>query len=610
MVTLRVATVALVGQYALAATCAVPPPPEPEPIELVRLALPPGIGDESPGACNTTVNPRRTGCMPLANGRDFMSGDFLPDGNNVLAMVRFVGAPPPPDPASFYNGSQIIIVKADDSSFANGEKWKCITCGLPAENEIGRSDDLLYPQAFDDGKRALVGDNIVDCGNFSLTSEECTPERTHVYPLRWNTAADDSGEGARIRELRLHPDNVHLGFSAFILDGAVVGLPLAPRYDIVNVSVLLNPNNSAVVFTDGDDMFIDRQAVSVGELRGFSGPGDEIIYVGYPWESSNLDAFAVHMQTGKVRAITNHPEYIDPIDGSPDGKWWAIMDTRGTNRQMFLAGMRHVPPITDLVSVGLTSSTRNNGARRFFVPYLLDNYGDRGTYFGQKINGPGFGELGSGTLNDPQWNGQADPRWSPDSTKVVYWEAQTVSPACGGANPLPCFASMEPEGKDVRMILAKFTSRTPSEFVPVDLVSDEIPWAVAYTPGDAAPMRRSPSPGTYRLAGQVTGYASVVLTGDSSIVAVSVSYSNYSDDGTTFLNGNENVTNVNTGTSIVHLDWFSDLVQTGPDLYATKTTSPDGFHGEIDVLVNIFNANGTLTTTINGQAYEQPLNGA
>ncbi|KAH8647011.1 hypothetical protein BGZ61DRAFT_501285 [Ilyonectria robusta] len=346
---------------------------------------------------------------------------------------------------------------------------------------------------------------------------------------------------------------------------------------------------------------VSSSIAETSTLRGFSGPGDEIVYIGYPAESSNLDAFSVNMQTGKVRAITNHPEYIDPIDGSPDGKWWAIMDTRGTDRQMFLSGMRNIPPITDLVSAAITSSTRNNGARRFFVPYLLDNYGDRGSYYGQKINGPGFDVLGSGSLNDPQWNGRADPRWSPDSTKVVYWEAQTVSPACGGPNPLPCFQSKEPQGKDVRMVLAKFTSRTPSKFIPV------------------APVRRSPPdrpvppPGTYRLAAKSSGYASVTLAGaanSSGIIGVAVTYNDYSDDGETFLNGFENVTTIPMASTVAHLDWFSDLVQTGPNLYATKKSSPEGFEVEIDVLTNIFDSNGTLTTTINGAVYEQPLNGA
>ncbi|KAH6980873.1 hypothetical protein BKA56DRAFT_486732 [Ilyonectria sp. MPI-CAGE-AT-0026] len=607
----------------------IPASPRQEPISLDRLPLPPGITSNSVGACNTEINPRKTGCMPVKSGRDFQSGGFLPDGKHVLAVVPFVGAPLAPDPASVYSGSQIIIIKTDGSAFANGEKWKCITCGLPAKNAVGRNPTFDYPQAFHDGKRILFGTNIVDCGDYPLVSEKCTPERTYIYPIRWNTRPDGSGAGGSIRELRLHPDNVHLGFSSFTVGAKLgqlayfsrlqfnpapaTGLPLAPRYDLINVYTLYRSDLPAPLSTRGSQLYINESAISVGELRGFSGRGDEIVYVGYPVESSNLDAFAVSLQTGCVRRITTHPEYIDPIDQSPDGKWWAIMDTRGTNRQMFLSGMRNVPPVTDQVNTAVTSATRNNGQRRFFVPYLLDNYGDRGNYYGQKINGPGFSAPGSGDFRDPEWNGQADPRWSPDSTRLVYWEAHVESPACGGANPLPCYPSKEPDGKDIRIVLASFTSRKPSKFVPVAPVPDNVPWAKLYVPGGSTEEREGLPPGQFILKAKVTGYAKVQVgrTGnatDSNQIAVT--YNNYSDDGMTFLNGWENVTSTAQSLTLNRVAWYSDLVQTGRGIYNTKKTSADGFHLEIDVLANLFDANGTLTTTINGKAYKQPRNNA
>jgi hypothetical protein len=56
------------------------------------------------------------------------------------------------------------------------------------------------------------------------------------------------------------------------------------------------------------------------------------------------------------------------------------------------------------------------------------------------------------------------------------------------------------------------------------------------------------------------------------------------------------------------LDWHSNLRQT-VKVTATKVTSIDGFKLTIDVMRNVFNATGTLTTTINGHAYTQPTNG-
>lgn len=343
----------------------------------------------------------------------------------------------------------------------------------------------------------------------------------------------------------------------------------------------------------------------MGEFRGFSGRGTEATYVGSPVESSNIDVFAVHLQTGKVRRLTSHPEYCDPVAISPDDQWVAIEDTRGTDRQMWLSGMRNIPPITDLITTSVTPATRNSGQQRYFRPYLLDRYGDRGQYFGQKING-GQGVAGSGDLDDPEWNAMADPRWSPDGTQVVYWEAQTIIPACGGKNPLPCCPSREPGGRRTRVVLATLSTRKPLKLSAVKPISDEIPWGVPYSPSEANPARLAPPAGNYTLKGTREGYADVEVVGrnDGSISEISVTYYGYSDDGSTLLNGFERVETSTLSLTLTHIDWYSNLTQTGKSTN-TKITSSNGFHLDIDVLTNIFQANGTLKTTIDGHVYCQ-----
>lgn len=74
-----------------------------------------------------------------------------------------------------------------------------------------------------------------------------------------------------------------------------------------------------------------------------------------------MDVFAINLYTGKIRRLTSHTEYVDLVDISPDDKWTAAMDTRGSNRQMFMAGMQQIPPINDLIVTTVASSTRNNG---------------------------------------------------------------------------------------------------------------------------------------------------------------------------------------------------------------------------------------------------------
>ncbi|KAI0860599.1 saponin hydrolase precursor [Xylaria cubensis] len=603
---------------------ALPDPPAPEPVEVVELPLPP----VATGSCTPDINQSGTGCITQGvYGEGFQSGSFLPDGDHIVAYVTFTGAPTAHDPAGIYNGSQIILIKTDGTSFPNGDPWKCITCGVPAENSLGKSDTWDYPHAFRDGRRLLVGTNIVDCGEFLLTDSDCTPERTFIYPIRWNVTPDGSGAGGAIRELRLHPDNVHLGFSSFVTAGGaisqfgyfsrlqfnpspVVGEPLVARYDLVNVTRLYSPDNTPPWTVNGDQIVFHPLSNIVGELRGFSGRGGEVSFIGYSTESCNIDVYAADLATGSVRRLTAHPEYVDPVDISPDDQWTAVMDTRGTDRNMFMAGMRGVPPLIDMVASTVASSVRNNHQRRFFELFLIDRYGDRGDYFGQKINEAGSGVAGSGAINDPEWNGRADPSWSPDGTKIAYWQDLTASPACGGLNPLPCYNSTEPGGRFVRFMVAKLTSRKPYVLPEVEPVSDVVPWGTPYVPGDVAPTIPLAAAGMYTLFGTASGSANVVITDNTdsaSIKSVAVQYNNYSDNGLNFINGYENYTRSNPSPTLEVGDWYSDLVRSG-ETNSTKKTSPDGFHVSIDTFLNIFEANGTLITTVGDNVYLQPLN--
>lgn len=193
-----------------------PCPPEPEPIEVIELPIPPVTLNEAGGGCTPEVNPHLTGCIGRASS-GLLSGSFLPDGKHVTASLTHAGAPLAPNPASDYTGLQLIIVKVDGTLFPNGDPWKCITCGVPANQQVsfnGSKTDFQYPQASTDGKRVLAGPWIIDCVSEQLASAECTPDKVHIYPLRWNTSPDGSGPGGSIRELRKHPDDVHISFNA------------------------------------------------------------------------------------------------------------------------------------------------------------------------------------------------------------------------------------------------------------------------------------------------------------------------------------------------------------------------------------------------------------
>lgn len=582
--------------------------PKPEAIHITELPLPPVSSNGEPGSCSKKINPNQTGCMGR-NGT-FQSGSFTPDGNYVTVTLEFVGAPAPPHPASIYTGEQVIVVRIN-GTFSNGDTWKCVTCGVLEKDRVGAANSLGYVQAFRDGKRLLAGTHIVEC-EYDLADDRCTPANTKIVPIIW----DSAGQGA-MRELRLHPDQEHVAWSSFFYDppnwgqyGYIgrlqkhVAVDGSPRYDLTDTWLMVDTKGKPSLYIEGDEIKTNPEAIVIGEIRGFSGTGQELTYLGAPVESGNADVFAVNLITGRVRRITSHPEYVDPVDISPDDNWTVVMDTRGSNRQMFLSGMRGIPPLTDLITFAAICSVRNNGERRFFQPYLIDRHGDRGSYSGQKINAEGSGVAGSGAINDPEWNGLADPRWSLDGNRIVYSQRLTVTPACGGNNPLPCYESTADGGRTARVMLATLTERrpyNPPHVVPFD---DVVPWAVKYIPGMQLPQQHSLPPGHYILRGKASGHADVAIETSS----VAVTYRNFSDDNVAFLDGQEKVFKQDGPIGSNVIDWYSDITQSGA-VKGTKRTSPDGFHMSIDVFENKFEANGTLIIVVDGTEYHQPANG-
>jgi hypothetical protein len=213
-----------------------------------------------------------------------------------------------------------------------------------------------YPQAFPGGKRVLTGSSILDCGQSLLVSEKCGPEQVFIYPVCLEDKKDGSGPGASLRELRLHPDGLHIGFNVFSFLGGRLGQsayvgrlqfnpspstasPSGPRYDLVHVNQLYDPNAPQPLSNNGYQILINRDAIAIGELRGFSGTGQEVLDLGYPHESCNIDVFAAHLTTGKVRRLTSHPGYADPVQMSADDQSIVIMDTRGNDRTASVAGL-------------------------------------------------------------------------------------------------------------------------------------------------------------------------------------------------------------------------------------------------------------------------------
>lgn len=587
-----------------------------EAVELTTLALPPTAPSADPGACTLEVNPHGTGCIDPGPDAISSPGQYG-DNRHVLVGITFAGAPAAPGPASQFAGPQVLAVKTDGTTFDNGDAWKCLTCGVPEQNRRGANpaEFHFYPQGFRDGRRVLSGSNILDCGQFTVVDDRCTPDELRIYPIRWNVTADGTGQGGTLRELRIHPDDDHLGFNHVVQDttpgnlaqyGYVgrlqfnpapsAGLPATPRYDLMDVSVMFNDAPEFQPFrVDPDDparLLRNPAAGMIGEFRGWSSDGTSALGIGTP-ESNNVDAYLTRNDTGASRQLTHHAHYTDPIRMSPDDQSSLGMLVVGSGRMDFMSAIPGIPPITDqYTTTGHISSIRNNGVRRFFLPYVINHDGSV-----QRQLNPGA---------DPNWNGRADPIWSADGTSVVYWESLVTTPACGGTNPLPCPESAEPGGRHTRLIKATFPDRAPLSTPQV--VPAQLSWGTPYHAGDRMPVRPHLPGGEYRLDGTHSGHAQVSITENvdrSAITAIRVSYTDFSDDGDHIINGAEAVEG--NGTNLGAITFHADLRLAGA-LTGEKRTSADGFQLKSSVYENKFDATGTMTTVINDQTFTQPAN--
>jgi hypothetical protein len=607
-----------------------PPAPAPEAVAIRRLPLPPvapasSDGSVIPGGCEYA-----TGCIspaPVENtsaGGMFEGPSYMWDNEHVLLPIEFAGAPA----ESIYEGEQVIVIKTTEgATFENGDAWKCITCGVPPENRLGASAVFDHPQAFHDGKRIKAGMNIIDCGEHAVTDAACTPAETRIFAIKSPTAASISP-----REHRLSPDDTTLGFSQFSFADLDQGpgqfcyaghLQFNPapsdagpaRYDLVDVYRLFNAAPEAAPWrvdpTKPGEIVYTKNTQSCGELRGFSADGKEVYGINSPEWANHVDLFATDLATGDTRRITR-TEYVDPATPSPDGQWLLAMDVNVSRRSHFLAAMDGLPPLNDMVTIALVSQIRNNRDRRFFQPMLIDRYGQRGDYQGQQING-GLND-GPGGISDPNWNGRADPAWSPDGTRVVYWQSLVTSPECGGTNPLPCPASTEPGGLRLRLMLANFTDRKPQAIggpAPVPTIGS---WAQRYEDFRPSPVRPTLPTGTYTLRGKVSGTATVTVLNPTGkrIKEVTAVYDNYADDCRVF-NGHEKAVEEAEISPFQYEDtWYSDITMSGCETGTKITKDSSGTQGggtTMSAIGGVFHATGSLTTTINGEEFTQPLPG-
>ncbi|MGW5388125.1 hypothetical protein [Nocardia sp. NPDC003963] len=581
-----------------------------EKVTLAQLPVPPTAPSTEPGACTADVNPRHTGCVDPGWGGFGSIGTYWPDSDHILVGVNFAGAPAE-GPGADFSGPQVLLVKTDGTGFPGGDGYKCLTCGHPApprpndpSTDYSNSVALTYPiNGFRDGKRALAGTNIIDCGDYRFADEQCTPDRIRIHPLVWDA---DTGQPGTLREPRLNPDDKHLGFSYMVQSdnryeqipfmGELVFDPARGRYTVTDVRALHNPDPRYQPYVvDGEELRFNPAGM-IGEFRGWNHDGTAALGIQHH-QSGSIDAWSTDNRTGQSRVLTPFAGYTDPMAASPDGKSLLAEQVIGSGRVDFIAGIPGIPPIVEqMPTTGHVSGIRNSGKRRYFTPYLVDL--DTGK--SQQVNAGG----------DPNWNAAADPAWLSDSTGVVWTENLATVPDCGGADPTVCPESSEPGGRRSRVMLARFDDATPVSPQPVAPAPEAV-WGVEYRPGDPLPPRPHLPAGTYTMRGAEQGSARVVVSENADrtfITEIAVTYTGYSDHPGIVVDGAERVHRAGR-IGFEPITWHSDLTVSGIYNGTKRTSEPEGFTLHPGTIRNDFEATGTMTTTLDGHSYTQPING-
>jgi hypothetical protein len=588
------------------ASASVPPEPGQQlhvAASISELPVPPTV--PASGVC---TNP--TGCLSGSWG-GLGSPGFYWDPGYVLVGLNYAGAPSTGS-TSIYSGPQVVLDKTDGTTFAGGDAWKCLTCGVTMPSTIVTAD-FTYPppRALPGDRQVLVGNGILDCTGRSgalltLSDPECTPATTHIYPIYWGNsplgASDQTTPFGNGREWRLSPDGVHLvwdslfltgaGFTEDEFEGALSWDSANQRYDLTDVYFLPQPSPWVV---HGDQLVFEPQAM-IGEARGWTSDGRSILGI-QAYEDNSVDGWATNLTTGQSRPVTDHAEYTDPMQMSPNGLWMINDEAKGNGRMDWISGLEGISPITsNLLSLGVISQMRNNGNRRFFEPWLTSTIAPST----EQVNA---------AVADPNWNAAADPVWLANSAAVVWVE----NFACG-ANPAPhqCAGSSEPGGRNSRLMIARF-ALPPSPAIPPTPISNSAPssWAIPYTAGQTLPSTPPIPSGTYTIQGNVTGDATVVIADNSTntaIQSIQVTYNNYVQArGLNIVNGTESVDTNSPG----FMTWNDNVTVFGLQGIGQLVTSPGGFSVNINDLnySNNFQAAGTMTTTLNGITYTQPANG-
>jgi hypothetical protein len=440
------------------------------------------------------------------------SGDpaFAADGGHLLFPARRPGE----------DKDQLWIADL------KGKDIRCITCsgpGVPGN---------FYANPFPDGKRVLLAfqgvlecaPSVVRCDTYKFLPYDLSGALPPGGVIQPGGAANRPqrviSQGAAPR---FAPDGVHIGWSDVRSDGVeeMIIAKLVRQSDkyVVEDPRVINPAGpSSAADTD-----VDAWSRSSGlfEFKTFTRGGRAATYVQVGGtHSENPDIWEVDLKTGQRTRLTSHPDWDEDMATSPDGNSIAAWSNRQIHLIDGLGGLLPHRSFIDAPEIGaeagLLINTPNNIACGG-VMWLMPGDGDRGGMVGQPI------VAADAHMHD---NVVGYPIWSPDGTKLAMHALKDGAGLFTGDHP-------------GYLAVAELAARKPTKPLPV-VSSDVGDWAPA--PADWHPVFGFN--GTVTLNGPGGGTVKVTYGGNFGALGgtYSETFTDFSEDGKSFLNGIRTIT--------------------------------------------------------------------
>ena len=432
----------------------------------------------------------------------------------------------------------------------DGRNAHCLSCGL-ANDPSSQGEGVATP--FPDGKRVFFG-GFFQPGGSNYAVLECSPtvadcQSAKILPVDFSVAESSvvpPGGSALIPQVnlggtysaKLSQDGVHVGYSDIrsdTIEVMVVGTLSRSdtKYSVTDPRTI-NPSAPA----SGSDA--DAKAWSNGgalyEFKTFTNGGADATYVQVGGEAiGNPDVWSVNLASGVRTRLTSHPDYDEDNAVSPNGKLLALWSNRTMHMTDWYAGLIPVRDFIDVPSALLGLNIASSNKRCHGPMWLLPASGDRGGLLaGQPIVYDNVPHIFA-TNNLAGW-----PQWSPDGTLLAL---NTTNDEAG--NNYPAHAPF--------LLVAHLTTVESSR--PLAPVSSQ--------PGDwaKAPQDYHPSMGhvgSVTFPGSGGGSVTINYAGNVLAGTWSETYSNYSEDGSSFVSGT-----VSISSAIEFGKYSSNLTVTG-----------------------------------------------